>query len=150
MHLQPTDTTVVVSKDLTLSVDASCIDPLTYMWQKRCTEGEEEWERVFRTQSNTTDALFVISGVTESDAGEYRCLVRSKTGCSVLSQSATVTIISTGAYNSLTTVVTRVYPTFLAISDEVVSKFLDECDSAKDIDGMAASFIKEYGSGGQV
>ena len=36
------------------------------------------------------------------------------------------------------------------ISDWVVSKFLEECETAEDIDGLAASFVKEYGTSSQV
>ena len=36
------------------------------------------------------------------------------------------------------------------ISDQVVSKFLEECEIAGDIDGLAASFVKEYGTSSQV
>ena len=95
--LQPADTTVVVSRDLILMVEASCVDPLTYTWQKRRTEAEgEEWEQVSVAPSNTTDAQLIITDVTELDAGVYRCLIRSKTGSSVISQPASVTVIPTG------------------------------------------------------
>ena len=100
--LQPIDTTVAVSKDLLLAVEASCVDPLTYTWQKSSAEvkGEEweevslEWEQV--SSSNTTDAQLIITGVTISDTGLYRCLIRSKSGSSIISQPAAVTVISTG------------------------------------------------------
>ena len=95
--VQPTDTTVAVSKDLSLVVEASCVDPLTYKWQKSSNEGKgEEWEQVSLTPSNTTDAQLIITGVAESDAGLYRCLITSKTGSSIISQPATVTITSIG------------------------------------------------------
>jgi FYVE/RhoGEF/PH domain-containing protein 5/6 len=128
--LQPADTTVVVSRDLTLMVEASCVDPLTYTWQKRRTEAEgEEWEQVSVAPSNSTDAQLIITDVTESDAGVYRCLIRSKTGSSVISQPASVTVIPTG---------------------QMVTKFLEECESAKEIDGLAAAFVKEHGTNSQV
>ena len=95
--VQPTDTTVTVSKDLSLMVEARCADPLTYMWQKSSNEGMGEvWKQVSLAPSNTTDAQLIITCVAESDAGLYRCLIRSKTGSSIISQPATVTVISTG------------------------------------------------------
>ena len=91
------DTTVIASQDLTLSVGASCTEPLTYTWQKKITESKkEQWDPVSTDPSNTTDALLTISGVSESDAGTYRCVVRSKTGMSAISQPASVTVVSIG------------------------------------------------------
>ena len=95
--LQPINTTVAVSKDLILAVEASCVDPLTYTWQKSSAEAKgEKWEEVSVAPSNTTDAQLVITGVTISDAGLYRCLIRSKSGSLIISQPAAVTVIPTG------------------------------------------------------
>jgi len=97
IKLHPTDTSVVVSKTLTLCVEADCSVPLTYTWQKKSTGSKEDaWEPLSTAPSNTNSAMFSLKEVTESDAGEFRCVVRSKTGTFAVSHPATVTVLTIG------------------------------------------------------
>lgn len=153
IKLQPTDTSVVASQTLTLCVEAECSVPLTYTWQKKRAGSEgDTWEPLPTPPSNTSSAMFSVKEVTESDAGEFRCVVRSKTGASAVSRPATVTVLTIGKCSSnwLYRMKICYYKNTFFYSDQVVSEFIKKCKTVEYVGDLVASFVKEHGTSNEV
>lgn len=76
----PLDQSVALGSNVTFSVTATGIAPLTYQWTK---DG--------RSITGATDSLLALSAVTDNDAGNYSVTVASSGGA-VVSRSATLVV----------------------------------------------------------
>ena len=84
---QPTGQTVTEGNPATFAVTAS--DVQSYQWQQRTNSGSD-WTNI---SENATSSTYTISSTTTSMSGnQYRCVVKSASGVSVISQAATLTV----------------------------------------------------------
>ena len=87
MTVHPVDqTNIVPGSDVSFSVTATGIAPLSYQWQKDgvdLTDGG--------SITGATTATLTITGVMESDEGGYRCVVTNIAGTDT-SDSALLTV----------------------------------------------------------
>ena len=89
---QPTGQTVTEGSAAEFSVTAS--DAQTYQWQQR-TDSGSNWTDI----SGATSASYTINSTTISMSGyQYRCVVKSASGVSVISNAATLTVTAKPAY----------------------------------------------------
>lgn len=86
---QPYDDTVTEGEDATFTVEASAgSETLTYQWQQS-TDSGSSWTNI----ESATSASYTINSTTISMSGyQYRCVVKSASGVSVISQAATLTV----------------------------------------------------------
>ena len=87
----PVNQTVEEGSSAAFSVTASASEgeQLTYQWQQKTTDSESEWGDI----SNATTASYTIEATTTSmNDYQYRCVVKSASGVSVISQAATLTV----------------------------------------------------------
>ena len=87
---QPTGQTVTEGSAATFSVTASAGDSetLTYQWQQSTASGSD-WTDI----SQATSASYTTEATTTSMSGyQYRCVVKSASGVSVISSAATLTV----------------------------------------------------------
>ena len=87
---QPTGQTVTEGSAATFSVTASAGDSetLTYQWQQSTASGSD-WTDI----SQATSASYTTEATTTNMSGnQYRCVVTSASGVSVISQAATLTV----------------------------------------------------------
>ena len=83
---QPTGQTVTEDTQATFSVTAS--DAQIYQWQQS-TDSGSSWTAI----NDATGASYTISSTTTSMSGnQYRCVVKSASGVSVISSAATLTV----------------------------------------------------------
>ncbi|MBM6779151.1 S-layer homology domain-containing protein [Collinsella tanakaei] len=87
---QPTDQTVTKGQSATFTVEASAgSETPTYQWQQKTAASGSDWTDI----SQETSASYTISSTTTSMSGnQYRCVVKSAGGVSVISQAATLTV----------------------------------------------------------
>ena len=84
---QPQSTTVTEDSTAEFSITAS--DAQTYQWQRKATYTGSEWENI----SDATTASYTTAATTTNMNGyQYRCVVKSASGVSVISQTATLTV----------------------------------------------------------
>ena len=84
---QPTGQTVTEGNPATFAVTAS--DVQSYQWQQRTNSGSD-WTNI---SENATSSTYTISNTTTDMSGyQYRCVVKSASGVSVISQAATLTV----------------------------------------------------------
>lgn len=86
---QPTDQTVTEGQSATFTVEASAgSETPTYQWQQKTAASGSDW-----TDISQETASYTISSTTTSMSGnQYRCVVKSASGVSVISQAATLTV----------------------------------------------------------
>lgn len=86
---QPTNQTVTDGTQATFSVTATAgSETPTYQWQQS-TDNGGSWTDI----SDATEASYTISSTTSSmNNYQYRCVVKSASGVSVISQTATLTV----------------------------------------------------------
>ena len=86
---QPYDDTVTEGEVATFTVEASAgSETLTYQWQQS-TDNGSSWTNIERE----TNASYTINSTNTSMNGyKYRCVVKSASGVSVISQTATLTV----------------------------------------------------------
>ena len=85
----PENKSVTAGSPAVFSVTASAGGQLTYQWQQKATDTGSEWEDI----SNATTASYTTEATTTSMSGyQYRCVVKSASGVSVISQAATLTV----------------------------------------------------------
>lgn len=87
---QPTGQTVTEGSAATFSVTASAGDSetLTYQWQQSTASGSD-WTDI----SQATSASYTTEATTTNMSGnQYRCVVKSASGVSVISSAATLTV----------------------------------------------------------
>lgn len=87
---QPTGQTVTEGQSATFTVEASAgSETPTYQWQQKTAASGSDWTDI----SQETSASYTISSTTTSMRGnQYRCVVKSASGVSVISQAATLTV----------------------------------------------------------
>ena len=86
ISVQPTGQTVTAGNPATFAVTAS--DVQSYQWQQS-TDNGGNWTDI----SDATSASYTINSTTISMSGyQYRCVVKSASGVSVISQAATLTV----------------------------------------------------------
>ena len=87
---QPTGQTVTEGQGATFTVEASAgSETPTYQWQQKTAASGSDWTDI----SQETSASYTISSTTTSMSGnQYRCVVKSASGVSVISQAATLTV----------------------------------------------------------
>ena len=87
---QPTGQTVTEGQGATFTVEASAgSETPTYHWQQKTAASGSDWTDI----SQETSASYTISSTTTSMSGnQYRCVVKSASGVSVISQAATLTV----------------------------------------------------------
>ena len=87
---QPTDQTVTEGQSATFTVEASAgSETPTYQWQQKTAASGSDWTDI----SQETSASYTISSTTTSMSGnQYRCVVKSASGVSVISSAATLTV----------------------------------------------------------
>ncbi len=97
---QPTGQTVTEGGNVKFSVTASADNSnLTYQWQQSTDKGSS-WTDI----SDATEANYTISSTTTSMSdNQYRCVVTSASGVSVISQAATLTVTPTNNYFEIST-----------------------------------------------
>ena len=87
MTVHPVDqTNIVPGSDVSFSMTATSIIPLSYQWQK---DGVDLTDRGSITGATT--ATLTITGVMESDEGGYRCVVTNIAGMDT-SNTAVLTV----------------------------------------------------------
>ena len=93
---QPTDQTVTEGQSATFTVEASAgSETPTYQWQQKTAASGSDWTDI----SQETSASYTISSTTTSMSGnQYRCVVKSASGVSVISQAATLTVNAPTTY----------------------------------------------------
>ena len=69
------------------SITAS--DAQTYQWQRKATYTESEWENI---SDATTTSYTTADTTTDMSGYQYRCVVKSASGVSVISNAATLTV----------------------------------------------------------
>ena len=84
---QPQSTTVTEGSTAEFSITAS--DAQTYQWQRKATYTESEWENI---SDATTTSYTTADTTTDMSGYQYRCVVKSASGVSVISQTATLTV----------------------------------------------------------
>ena len=86
---QPTGQTVTEGQGATFTVEASAgSETPTYQWQQS-TDSGSNWTDI----SDATANSYTINSTTTSMSGnQYRCVVKSASGVSVISQAATLTV----------------------------------------------------------
>ena len=86
---QPTGQTVTEGQGATFTVEASAgSETLTYQWQQS-TDSGSSWTAI----NDATGDSYTISSTTSSmNNYQYRCVVKSASGVSVISQTATLTV----------------------------------------------------------
>ncbi len=96
---QPTGQTVTEGQSATFTVEASAgSETPTYQWQQS-TDSGSSWTDI----SDATDDSYTISSTTTSMSGnQYRCVVKSASGVSVISSAATLTVQAKPAPVSVT------------------------------------------------
>ena len=93
---QPTGQTVTEGTQATFSVTAN--DAQSYQWQQS-TDSGSNWTDI----SDATSASYTINSTTISMSGyQYRCVVKSASGVSVISNAATLTVQAKPAPVSVT------------------------------------------------
>ena len=97
---QPTGQTVTEGQSATFTVEASAgSETPTYQWQQKTAASGSDWTDI----SQETSASYTISSTTTSMRGnQYRCVVKSASGVSVISQAATLTVQAKPASVSVT------------------------------------------------
>ena len=97
---QPTDQTVTEGQSATFTVEASAgSETPTYQWQQKTAASGSDWTDI----SQETSASYTISSTTTSMSGnQYRCVVKSASGVSVISSAATLTVQAKPAPVSVT------------------------------------------------
>nr|WP_297283606.1 S-layer homology domain-containing protein [uncultured Agathobaculum sp.] len=95
---QPQNKEVTAGETATFTVEASAgSETPTYQWQQKTAASGSDWTDI----SQETSASYTISSTTTSMSGnQYRCIVTSASGVSVISAAATLTV---EAYIPLTT-----------------------------------------------
>ena len=84
---QPTGQKVTEGSAAMFSVTAS--NAQTYQWQQKATVTESEWEDI----TNAINASYTTAPTTTDMSGyQYRCVVKSASGVSVISNTATLTV----------------------------------------------------------
>ena len=93
---QPTGKTVTEGQSATFTVEASAgSETPTYQWQQKATVTESEWEDI----TNAINASYTTAPTTTDMSGyQYRCVVKSASGVSVISQAATLTVQAKPTY----------------------------------------------------
>ena len=93
INAPPQDKKVQAGSTAEFSVTAS--DAQTYQWQQKATDTGSEWEDI----SNATTASYTTAATTTDMSGyQYRCVVKSASGVSVISQTATLTVQAKPTY----------------------------------------------------
>ena len=97
--VQPSDNTVTEGQGATFTVEASAgSETLTYQWQQS-TDNGSSWTNI----ESETNASYTINSTTTSMSGyQYRCVVKSASGVSVISNAATLTVQAKPAPVSVT------------------------------------------------
>ena len=87
---QPYDDTVTEGEDATFTVEASAgSETPTYQWQQKTATSGSDWTDI----SGATSADYTTETTTTSmDGYQYRCVVKSASSVSVISQAATLTV----------------------------------------------------------
>ena len=96
INVQPQDEEVQAGSTAEFSVTASAGEgeQLTYQWQQKATDTGSEWEDIFYA---TTASYTIAATTTDMSGYQYRCVVKSASGVSVISSAATLTVTaSTG------------------------------------------------------
>ena len=92
ISVQPTGQTVTAGNPATFAVTAS--DVQSYQWQQS-TDNGGNWTDI----SDATSASYTINSTTISMSGyQYRCVVKSASGVSVISNAATLTVNAPTTY----------------------------------------------------
>lgn len=95
---QPTGQTVTEGQTASFTVEANG-DNLSYQWQQSINSGSD-WTNI---SENATSSTYTISNATTDMSGyQYRCVVTSASGVSVISQAATLTVQAKPAPVSVT------------------------------------------------
>lgn len=84
---QPTGQTVTEGTQATFSVTAS--DAQTYQWQQKTAASGSDWTDI---NSATSDSYTTEATTTSMNNYQYRCVVTSASGVSVISSAATLTV----------------------------------------------------------
>ena len=97
--VQPSDNTVTEDQGATFTVEASAgSETPTYQWQQS-TDSGSNWTNI----ESATSAKYTTDATTTSMSGyQYRCVVKSASGVSVISQAATLTVQAKPAPVSVT------------------------------------------------
>lgn len=91
INAPPQDKKVQAGSTAEFSVTASAGEgeQLTYQWQQKATVTESEWEDI----TNAINASYTTAPTTTDMSGyQYRCVVKSASGVSVISSAATLTV----------------------------------------------------------
>ena len=91
INAPPQDKKVQAGSTAEFSVTASAGEgeQLTYQWQQKATVTESEWEDI----TNAINASYTTAPTTTDMSGyQYRCVVKSASGVSVISNTATLTV----------------------------------------------------------
>ena len=91
INAPPQDKKVQAGSTAEFSVTASAGEgeQLTYQWQQKATVTESEWEDI----TNAINASYTTAPTTTDMSGyQYRCVVKSASGVSVISNAATLTV----------------------------------------------------------
>ena len=94
---QPQSTTVTEGSTAGFSLTASAGEgeQLTYQWQQKTTDSGSEWMDI----SDATNATYTTGQTTMAMSGyQYRCIVTSASGVSVISAPATLTVNAKQTY----------------------------------------------------
>lgn len=87
---QPTGQTVTEGQGATFTVEASAgSETPTYQWQQKTAASGSDWTDI---NSATSDSYTTEATTTSMSGYQYRCVVKSASGVSVISQAATLTV----------------------------------------------------------
>ena len=90
ISVQPQNKEVTAGETATFTVEASAgSETPTYQWQQKTATSGSDWTDI----SGATSADYTTETITTSmDGYQYRCVVKSASGVSVISQAATLTV----------------------------------------------------------
>lgn len=87
---QPTGQTVTEGQGATFTVEASAgSETPTYQWQQKTAASGSDWTDI---NSATSDSYTTEATTTSMSGYQYRCVVKSASGVSVISNAATLTV----------------------------------------------------------
>ena len=87
---QPTGQTVTEGQGATFTVEASAgSETPTYQWQQKTAASGSDWTDI---NSATSDSYTTEATTTSMSGYQYRCVVKSASGVSVISQAATLKV----------------------------------------------------------
>ena len=90
ISVQPQNKEVTAGETATFTVEASAgSETPTYQWQQKTAASGSDWTDI---NSATSDSYTTEATTTSMSGYQYRCVVKSASGVSVISQAATLTV----------------------------------------------------------